>query len=173
MAQARPDIRPVPIDRHTARLRHNLPDALTRFIGREREVAALSALLATHRLLTLTGSGGCGKTRLALAVAAAQTAHAVAYPDGVWMVEFAALTDPTLVPQAVAAVLSVREKARRPLLDTLADALSTRAPLLLLDNCEHIVAPVAAMVDALLRACPRLHILATSREALRVPSEVT
>jgi len=172
MAQAQPHIRPISIDRHSVRSRDNLPDALTRFIGREREVAALSALLATNRLLTLTGSGGCGKTRLALVVAAAQTAYTAAYPDGVWLVEFAALTDPALVPQTVATVLNVREEARRPLLDTLADALSTRAPLLLLDNCEHIVAPVAAMVDALLRACPRLRILATSREALRVPGEV-
>jgi len=171
MAQSPRLIRPVSIER-PARPRHNLPAPLTRFIGRGGDVAALTALLATTRLLTLTGPGGCGKTRLALVVAAAEATPPHGPPDGVWLVEFAALADPVLIPQAVAAILSVREEPRRLLLDTLADALAARSLLLLLDNCEHLVAPVAAMADRLLRACPHLRILATSREALRVPGEV-
>ncbi|MDQ6908129.1 MAG: hypothetical protein M3176_15000, partial [Chloroflexota bacterium] len=171
MAQSPRQIRPVSIER-PARPRHNLPAPLTRFIGRGGEVVALTALLTTTRLLTLTGPGGCGKTRLALAVAVAEATPPHDPSDGVWLVEFAALTDPALIPQAVAAVLGVHEEPRRPLLDTLADALGPRSLLLLLDNCEHIVAPVAAMAETLLRACPHLRILATSREALRVPGEV-
>lgn len=159
----------------TAVERHNLPAPLTRFIGREREKAEIGTLLDDARLLTLTGSGGCGKTRLALAIAATRAARdaADAHPDGVRFVEFAALTDPALVPQAIAAIFGVREEQQRPLLDTLMEALHPRALLLVLDNCEHVIAAVADIVDALLRGCPHLRILATSREALRVPGEVT
>lgn len=147
-----------------------MPSALTRFIGREREIAAVTDLLGATRLLTLTGSGGSGKTRLALAVAGTQIA---AYPDGVWFVELAGLTDPALVPQAIATSLAAREEPRRSLHDTLTDVLRTQDTLLVLDNCEHVIAAVAALVDMLLRACPNLHILTTSREALRVPGEMT
>lgn len=171
MAQSPRQIRPVSIE-PPARPRHNLPAPLTRFIGREGEVVALTTLLTTTRLLTLTGPGGCGKTRLALAVAVAEATPPHDPSDGVWLVEFAALTDPALIPQAVAAVLGVHEEPQRPLFDTLTDALGPRSLLLLLDNCEHIVAPVATMVETLLRACPHLRVLATSREALRVPGEV-
>ena len=154
---------------------HNLPTFLTRFIGRQHAVVAITGLLGSYRLLTLTGPGGCGKTRLACAVAAARAAAdpPSAFPAGFWYVEFASLTDPALVAQAIAAVLGVREEPHRPLIETLGDALRPRAALLLLDNCEHLVATVAAIADTLLRTCPGLHILVTSREALRVPGEMT
>jgi predicted ATPase/DNA-binding XRE family transcriptional regulator len=147
----------------------NLPLTLTSFIGRAAELAEVRRLLGTTRLLTLTGAGGVGKTRLALA--AAQTVRAD-YPDGVWLVELAALTDPALVTPAVAAALGVREQPDRPLLTTLTAALAARRLLLALDNCEHLLAACAPLVDALLRAGPGLRVLATSREALGVPGEV-
>ncbi|MGI8688111.1 MAG: ATP-binding protein [Thermomicrobiales bacterium] len=154
---------------------HNLPTFLTRFIGRQDAAAVVAGLLDSSRLLTLTGPGGCGKTRLACAVAAAcaDAEAPVSVPDGLWFVEFASLTDPALAAQAIAAVLGVREEPRRPLIETLCDALAPRTALLLLDNCEHLVAVVAEIADTLLRACPRLHLLVTSREALRVPGEMT
>ncbi len=151
----------------------NLPATLTSFVGRGRELAALGHALAQGpaecRLLTLTGIGGCGKTRLALRVAADSQAH---YPDGVWLVELAALADPALVASAVAAVLGVREAPNVPVLTTLADALQPRRLLLVLDNCEHLVAACADVAATLLRACPHLQILATSREALGMAGEV-
>jgi len=115
---------------------HNLPTFLTRFIGRQHAVVAITGLLGSYRLLTLTGPGGCGKTRLACAVAAARAAAdpPSAFPAGFWYVEFASLTDPALVAQAIAAVLGVREEPHRPLIETLGDALRPRAALLLLDN---------------------------------------
>jgi predicted ATPase/class 3 adenylate cyclase len=147
---------------------HNLPVQLTSFVGRERELAALGALLEQARLLTLTGIGGCGKTRLALQVAA----HVVeAYPDGVWFVDLAPLADPGLVPQAVAAALGVREEPGLPLPATLTAALRPRRLLLVLDNCEHLVEACARLTDAVLRACPHLVVLATSREALGIAGE--
>jgi predicted ATPase/DNA-binding SARP family transcriptional activator len=150
--------------------RHNLPITLTSFIGREREIAEVQQLLSTTHLLTLAGPGGCGKTRLALAVAADL---ANAYPDGVWLVELAALTDPALIPQVVAAALGVREAPGQPLIETLAAALKPKQLLLVLDNCEHLVVASAQLAETLLRACPQLRILATSREALHIPGEVT
>ncbi|MFL5805417.1 MAG: ATP-binding protein [Roseiflexaceae bacterium] len=150
--------------------RHNLPIALTSFIGRARERAEVQRLLAITRLLTLTGAGGCGKTRLALAVANELVAD---YPDGVWLVELGALADPTLVPQAVAAVLGVREELQRPLTSALIGVLQPRKLLLLLDNCEHLVEGCAQLATTLLGACPYLRILATSREALGVAGETT
>ena len=155
------------------RARANLPIPLTTFIGRADDIAAMTQQVlaeppAGARLLTLTGPGGCGKTRLALAVA---TDLAHAFPDGVHWVELAALTDPDLVPQAVAAALGVREEPGRPPRDTLRTALQPRHLLLVLDNCEHLVAACAHLVEALLRVCPGLRILATSREALGVAGE--
>ncbi len=150
----------------------NLPAALTSFIGRGRELAAIEHALAQGpvgcRLLTLTGIGGCGKTRLAL-----QTADAVraGYADGVWLVELAALVDGALVPAAIAAPLGLRETPDEPLLATLANALRTRRMLLVLDNCEHLVAACAGAATTLLRACPGLQIVATSREALGMAGE--
>jgi non-specific serine/threonine protein kinase len=153
-----------------ARARHNLPAQLTSFVGRQGELAELGARLrAGTRLLTLTGTGGCGKTRLALQVAADLSSD---LPDGVWLVELAPLTNPELVAQTVAAVVDVREEPNRPLLATLAQALRAKRLLLLLDNCEHLVEASARLADALLRGCPDLQILATSREALAIPGEV-
>ncbi len=132
-------------------------------------MVGLKRELAMTRLLTLTGAGGSGKTRLALEVA---RDLAGAYPDGVWFVELAPLSDPDLVPQAVAGASGVREQPGRSLVDTLADALRGRRMLLILDNCEHLVDAAARLVDKLLACCPGLRILATSREALGVAGEV-
>jgi predicted ATPase/class 3 adenylate cyclase/Tfp pilus assembly protein PilF len=149
---------------------HNLPVQLTRFIGRERESAEVKRLLSTAYLLTLTGAGGCGKTRLALQVAADLTGE---HGNGVWLVELASLSDPALVAQTVASTLGVREELGRLLIETLADSLRPRSLLLVLDNCEHLLSACAQLADRLLRACPNLRILATSREALGLLGEQT
>jgi non-specific serine/threonine protein kinase len=125
-------------------------------------------LLGATRLLTLTGVGGSGKTRLAIEAARARLRQ---HPDGTWLVELAALADPSLVPHAVATALGVREAPGRPVLETLRDHLRPRAALLVLDNCEHLVAACAELAEALLHAGPRLQLLATSREALGLPGE--
>jgi predicted ATPase/class 3 adenylate cyclase len=148
--------------------RHNLPQTLTGLIGREQEEAEILALLGTTRLVTLTGTGGLGKTRLALAVAAELVDR---YPDGVWLVEFAPLADPALVLGAVAQALGLREEPHRPMLAMLGDHLRNKRLLLVLDNCEHLVAACATLASALLRVAPGLHILATSREGLQVAGE--
>jgi predicted ATPase/class 3 adenylate cyclase len=147
---------------------HNLPMQLTSFIGREREIAEVKALLSKARLVTLTGSGGAGKTRLALQVAADVVEG---YRDGVWLAEFAPISDPALVPKTVASALNVPEQPGREIIETLVDALRPKALLLVLDNCEHLLAACAALVGALLRAAPDLRIIATSREPLGVPGE--
>ena len=151
-------------------LPNNLPRQLTSFVGREQEMADVKRLLAATSLLTLVGTGGAGKTRLSLQVAADVLEM---YRDGAWLVELASLTDPALVPQVVAAALGVREQAGRSVVQTLQEFLQTRALLLVLDNCEHLVAACAALADGLLRACPDLRILATSREALGIAGETT
>jgi predicted ATPase/DNA-binding SARP family transcriptional activator len=148
----------------------NLPVPLTSFVGREAELAEITQLLQTTRLLTLTGPGGCGKTRLALEAGTNQLDD---YPDGVWWVELAALSDAALVPQAVATGLGVREPSGRPALDTLIDYLRAKQLLLLLDNCEHLVEASAQLAEQCLTACAHLHILATSREALSIGGETT
>jgi predicted ATPase len=147
---------------------HNLPVALTSFIGRERETAEVTRLLSGTRLLTLTGAGGCGKSRLALEVAGGALDEC---RDGVWVVELAALSDPNLVPHAVAAALRVPEQAGRSISDTLAEVLRPKTLLLVLDNCEHLLAACASLAYALLRGCPKLRVLATSREPLGVAGE--
>ncbi|HEV2092679.1 MAG TPA: BTAD domain-containing putative transcriptional regulator [Rubrobacter sp.] len=149
--------------------RDNLPVPRTSFVGRDRELAELKRALAMTRLLTLTGAGGCGKTRLALELAGDV---AGAYQDGVWLVELAEFSDPALVPRRVAETLDVREQPGRPLAATLADALRTRDLLLVMDNCEHLIDACAHLADTLLGGCTRLRILATSREALNVTGEV-
>src|SRR5215203_5391945 len=121
------------------------------------------------RLLNLTGTGGCGKTRLALEVAKDLVG---AYPDGVWLVELAPLSDSTLIAQAVASTLGVREQPGRPLLESLKDTLRPRKTLLVVDNCEHLVEAVGRLVDALLTSCPHLRILATSRQRLNTAGEI-
>jgi predicted ATPase/DNA-binding CsgD family transcriptional regulator len=155
---------------YAAGWRHNLPQPLTTFIGREREIAEARRLLAETRLLTLTGTGGVGKTRLGHAVAASLLD---VFDGGVWVVELAALADPSLVPHALATVLDVREEADRPLTASLASALRPERLLLVLDNCEHLIEACAVIADALLRACPDLRILATSRQALGIGGETT
>ena len=149
-------------------LAHNLPAQLSRFIGRETELAEARARLAEVRLLSLVGPGGAGKTRLALQVAAESAAD---YPDGVWLVEFAPLSDPALVPQAVAGALGLREAGDRALRETLADALRAKSLLLIWDNCEHLIDACAHLAETLLRGCPGLRLLATSREALGIGGE--
>jgi predicted ATPase/DNA-binding SARP family transcriptional activator/class 3 adenylate cyclase len=182
---------------------HNLPAPLTSFIGREQAMAEVKQLLGHAvacqpsavsptkaaldltdsrqpiaaspvpdgpRLLTLTGSGGCGKTRLALQVAADLLE---AYADGVWLVELAALSDPALVPQTVASALGVREESGRPLTAILTDYLRPKQVLVILDNCEHLLTACAQLADALLRGCPQLRILASSREGLGIGGEQT
>ena len=155
--------------------RDNLPVALTSFVGRERALDAIVRRLSGDAgvpLLTLSGPGGIGKTRLALEAAAAGPVRD-AFPDGIWLVEFAPLADPALVPSAVAAALGLRASAGRSLPDALADALRPGRVLLVLDNCEHLLDACAALAEHLLRACPGLRVLATSRQALGAPGEVT
>ena len=142
---------------------NNLPLELSSFVGREKELLEVERLLDDTRLLTLTGPGGCGKTRLALA-AAGQLLEG--FDDGAWVVDLAPLADPSLVPQAVASTLGVREQPARPLTEPLSDYLESRKVLLVLDNCEHLVEACAALAETLLRSCPRLRVLVTSREAL-------
>ncbi|MBI5876098.1 MAG: tetratricopeptide repeat protein [Chloroflexi bacterium] len=147
---------------------NNLPTQLTSFIGREAEVAEVRHLLDTTRLLTLMGAGGVGKTRLALQVAAEEL---VAFPDGVWFVELAPLADPALVPSTIASAVGVREEPRRPMLATLGDHFRAKTALIVLDNCEHLIADAAQVCDTLLHAAPHLTMIATSREALGIAGE--
>jgi predicted ATPase/DNA-binding NarL/FixJ family response regulator len=149
---------------------NNLPLELSSFVGREKELSEVKRVLEDTRLLTLTGSGGCGKTRLALEAAAGVLAEG--FEDGVWLVELAPLADPSLVAQAVAFTIKVREQPGRSLTETLSEHLGSKRLLLVLDNCEHLVEACAALAEALLRSCPELRILATSREALGLTGEV-
>jgi predicted ATPase len=151
-------------------LPNNLPLQLTSFIGRDKEMAQVKVLLTKTRLLTLTGSGGCGKTRLALQVAAEVLDQ---YPDGVWLVELAPLADPALAPQTVAAALGLTEQTGKTLMQTLTEYLKSKRLLLVLDNCEHLLSACAQLGDALLRACSHLTILASSREGLGMAGEQT
>src|SRR5216117_2725416 len=144
------------------------PAQLTSFIGRERETAAVQELLQSTRLLTLTGAGGSGKTRLALEVAGRVGAQ---YPDGVAWVELAPLSNPELVPHHVADALGVRRDGIRSAGDALLEALRDWEALLVLDNCEHLVDACARLAETLLRGCPRLRIMSTSREALGIGGE--
>jgi predicted ATPase len=146
----------------------NLRPATTSFIGREAEVAELHAVVKAHRLLTLTGVGGVGKTRLALEVAARRADE---FPDGVWFFELAAVTDPGAVPDAVAAVLGITQQPGRSVAESVASALEGRVRLLVFDNCEHVVDSVADLVEAILAASATVTILATSREGLGVSEE--
>jgi predicted ATPase/transcriptional regulator with XRE-family HTH domain len=164
---------------------NNLPVQLTSFIGREKEITELRQRLTPDpgtagveegdrnyaaRLVTLTGPGGTGKTRLSLQVAGELLD---AFPDGVWLVELASLADPALVPQTVAVALGLREEVGRPVLDTLIDYVRTRTTLLILDNCEHLVEACARLAETLLRRCPNVYILASSRETMSVLGEMT
>src|SRR6266567_3407915 len=148
----------------------NLPIQLTAFIGRDGELRELRELHGRSRSLTLTGPGGSGKTRLALELASEVVPE---HADGVWFIELGPVSGPQLVPQAVADTLHLKEQASRRLAETLADHLRERRSLLVLDNCEHVVDTVAELTVELLKECEGLKVLATSREPLRVPGEVT
>jgi predicted ATPase/DNA-binding CsgD family transcriptional regulator len=148
---------------------HNLPAPRSSFVGREREIEEVKRELAMTRLLTLTGVGGSGKTRLALEAARDLVE---AYPDGTWLVQLAPLSEEVLVPKAVAEALKVPERPGEPLSETLSEVLRDKHLLLILDNCEHLIEAIASLVDLLLDSCPRLRILATSREGLGVEGEI-
>jgi predicted ATPase len=148
---------------------HNLPTHLSSFIGREQDLHRIQRLIDQNRLVTLTGVGGMGKTRLALQLAE----HLVTrFSGGVWLVDLAALSDPELVPATLANTLRVAEKPPEPLRRSLEIALRSRRLLLVLDNCEHVIEVCTELADSLLRACPDLRIIATSRQPLRVDGEV-
>jgi len=149
--------------------RHNLLLPLTSFIGRDREIHAIRERLAETRLLTLTGPGGCGKTRLALEVAASLVDSS---SDGVWFADLAPLTDASLVPSAVLAAVGARESGGQSPFDGLTEYLRPRAVMLVLDNCEHLIVACAHLAEALLKTGARLRILATSRETLGIPGEL-
>ncbi len=145
-----------------------LPIDSVRLVGRERELGELQELVRVERLVTLTGPGGIGKTRLALEVARQLE---VGYDDLGVFVDLAPVTDPQLVPYAMARALGVREARDKPLIDTVQDHVGTRRLLVVLDNCEHVLADSARLADALVRNCPQLHLLVTSREAMRIHGE--
>ncbi|WP_143069389.1 ATP-binding protein [Rhodococcus maanshanensis] len=141
---------------------------LTSFVGRKAELSEVRKALSTSRLVTLSGIGGVGKTRLALSAAEAERR---AYPDGVWLVELGELRDPTLVVELVATSVGVNNRSARPLLEVLVEVLYPGTGLLILDNCEQLIEAVAELAKKLLTTCPKLHILATSREPLTVGGE--
>ena len=149
---------------------YNLPIPLSSFIGRAQEIVQVKRLLSAARLVTMTGMGGCGKTRLALQVAAGLTNE---YAAGVWLVELAALMDPSFVSQTVAASLGVCEQPCCTLTESLIDFLREKHLLLILDNCEHVIRACAELAELLLQACPHLVMLTTSREPLGIPGEFT
>ncbi|HEY6315394.1 MAG TPA: BTAD domain-containing putative transcriptional regulator [Streptosporangiaceae bacterium] len=150
--------------------RHNLPAPLTSFLGREQDLARLEGLLGEVRLVTLTGTGGTGKTRLALETGARVVGR---FPDGVWLAELAGIADPGLVAGQVMGALGVRQAGDVPVLEALIWRLRSAELLLILDNCEHLLDACAQLAGALLRAAPGLRVLATSREPLGIAGEVT
>jgi predicted ATPase/class 3 adenylate cyclase len=149
-------------------LLNNLPAQLSTFIGRARELSEVRTLAESSRLVSLTGAGGCGKTRLSLQAAAEMLDGA---GDGVWLVELAAVSDPDAVPAVICGALGIARQAGRPALEVLLDALAPQHILIVLDNCEHLIDACAKTADALLRRCPRLHLVATSREPLGISGE--
>jgi len=149
---------------------NNLPIQLTSFVGRDAETQEIRALLEQHRLVTLTGSAGCGKTRLALQVAAELLDT---FGDGSWFVDLAPVADPALVPQAIARVLGLQEERGTPLIDDILDSLRARRVLLVLDNCEHLLSASAQAASKILLHCPDVRVLATGREALGVGGEAS
>jgi predicted ATPase/DNA-binding CsgD family transcriptional regulator len=151
-------------------MRSEMPVGVAAFIGRERERAAVCDLVADMRVVTLTGSGGCGKTCLAVVVAGDVAPR---FPDEACWVDLQGVSDPAMVTAAVGAAVGVHERTEQALVDALTERLRTRHLLVVLDNCEHLVAACAALVAELSRACPRLHVLATSREPLAIGGETT
>ncbi len=147
---------------------HNLPAQLTSFVGRKRDIKEVKRILSEHRLLTLTGPGGIGKTRLALEV----LGELASYPDGIWFVELASVVDPSLLLREIASSLGIPEEPNRAPEDTMIGYLKRRHLLLVLDNCEQILSATSQFVDILLRACPHLQIVSTSREVLGTEGEI-
>ena len=167
-AQQRPPPPPANLPSPATAPPRRLPEPLTELIGREEEIGAVQARLRQSRLVTLTGTGGVGKTRLAIAVAEAVLED---FPDGVWFVDLAALTEPSLVVQTVGTALEIGEEGGSAPLQTLVQALRERALLIVLDNCEHLVAACAQVVETLLEGCAHLRVLATSRHVLGLTGE--
>ncbi len=159
---------PRPVGGSTRARRHNLPAELTSFVGRQNERSELTQLLAASRLVSLTGAGGAGKTRLALRLAADLANE---FPDGVWLIDLAPIADPDLVTQTIASAIGIREAPQRSIREMLLDNLRRRELLLVLDNCEHLIDACAELAEEMLRAAPALRMIATSREPLRVPGE--
>jgi predicted ATPase/DNA-binding SARP family transcriptional activator len=159
---------PVPKQTEPTIPKNNLPLQLSSFVGREKEQADVMRLIAQHRLVTITGAGGVGKTRLSMKVGAQIVGN---YLDGVWLVELAPILDPSLVPHTTALAIGLREDPQRSIMNSLSDYLYEKKMLLLFDNCEHILEPCAQLIDALLKLCPDLKILVTSREALNLTGE--
>ncbi len=147
---------------------NNLPVQLTTFIGREKEVEQIKKRLEKNRLVTLTGSGGIGKTRLSIQVASELLDD---YPNGVWLVELAPITDPALVTRTVCAALDVTPQGNTSALNVLTEYLKSKKILLVVDNCEHLIDSCAQLCDSLLHACPDLRMIASSREALGIDGE--
>ena len=154
---------------HSGRRAHNVPAELTSFVGRRKELAEIRRLLSVSRLVTLTGPGGVGKTRVALRAA---TDLRRAFPDGVWLAELASLDDPALVTHAVFDALDLRDQSAHWLVATLSEYLAPKHALIVLDNVEHLLDPCAVLTDALLRSCPEIRILVTSRRPLGIAGEV-
>jgi predicted ATPase/DNA-binding CsgD family transcriptional regulator len=164
-----PDIRNdfPPLRAAEATVKHNLPAQLTRFIGREKQIDEIRETLATNRLVTLTGAGGVGKTRLALQTASSADA------ESVWYVDLAPISDPDLVPVAVIRALGVPDQPGRSTMDSIVKFVAERAGLAVLDNCEHLLDVSAELIITLLERCPTLSVLATSREPIGVAGELT
>jgi predicted ATPase/DNA-binding SARP family transcriptional activator len=164
------ELKPIQRTVESARLapRNNLPQQLTSFIGREKEQADTIKLISKHRLVTLTGSGGVGKTRLSLQVGEQILEN---FAEGIWLVELAPILDPLLVPRATAIAIGLRDEPQRPVIDMLSDYLREKQILLVLDNCEHLLDACAQLAGTLLKRCPGLKILATSREILGMLGE--
>ncbi len=150
-------------------LPNNLPLQLTQLVGRENDLAEIEGLLAKHRLVTLVGAGGVGKTRLSLQVGAEVLDR---FEDGVWFVDLAPLNDPAFIPSRLAGVFNLGDAGGRPLEEVVARALQSRHLLIILDNCEHLVSAAARMAELLLRGCPHVRILASSREGLGIEGEI-
>jgi predicted ATPase/DNA-binding CsgD family transcriptional regulator len=148
---------------------NNLPYQLTTLLGREQDLMDVKSLLQANRLVTLSGSGGVGKTRLALRLGVDLLEQ---YPDGAWLFEFASISDAALVARAVAKVLTIREQQNRPLVGSIVESLRRKRALLIFDNCEHVLNAAAELVDEILHNCPNIRILATSRQALGIVGEV-
>ncbi|ORB74599.1 LuxR family transcriptional regulator [Mycobacterium scrofulaceum] len=159
-----------PLRVHTVAVSHNLPAQLTSFVGRRKQMEELRQLVATNRLVTLTGAGGAGKTRLAIELSSQSASE---FSDGIWYIDLAPVTNPVVAPVTIARTLGLPDQPGRSTMDLLMRFFSGKTMLLLLDNCEHLLDACGAMAIELLGACPQLTILATSREPLGVPGELS